>query len=155
MRELDFVCRRGRELVSLELDGQLSELEAAQLEAHLGQCAACRAFRADLVPISAALRSAPLEQPHRSIVLPRRRHALARAVPAAAAAAAVALAVGLSTILAPSGGTSGTRLRLPYPGAAAQGNAELRLLRQVRRGELVPLPPTNRAGGRLAPEARE
>ena len=34
-------CDRAREWVSLELDGELSELGAARLDAHLVRCAAC------------------------------------------------------------------------------------------------------------------
>lgn len=54
-----------RALLALQA-GRLSELEAAQVESHLGRCAACRALLVELdVPVSAALQSAA-EQAARS-----------------------------------------------------------------------------------------
>jgi predicted anti-sigma-YlaC factor YlaD len=145
-----FACRRVRELVSLQLDGELTELEEAQLTSHLGRCPECTDFRARLEPVTAALRTAPLEPLERLIQLPRRRQLLVRPLQVGAAAAAVAVAASLAVLLGPQR-TSGVSVNLPYPHAQAQGIAELRLLRQVRRARILtpPAPPKTKAGGHL------
>lgn len=89
---------RARESVSGRLDGELSELDRAWLDAHLRDCAECSAYAREAEAFTAALRAAPLEQPE-PIVLPRRtaqrgRRIVAVASTAAAAAAALA-AVGI------------------------------------------------------------
>ena len=82
-----------RAYVSLELDGELAELEHAILESHLEQCAACSAYRADVHAFTGELRSAALEPLERGLALPRVRSRVPlRALQAAAAAAAVAAA---------------------------------------------------------------
>jgi predicted anti-sigma-YlaC factor YlaD len=86
-------CTRARESISAQLDGELSELAAARLSAHLGECPACSAYARDLAAISSRLRRAPLERPSREIVLPR-RGGLPAFHGAAAVAAAVAIAAG-------------------------------------------------------------
>ena len=42
------VCARVREQVSLELDGELSQLEQRMLGAHLERCGACATYAADV-----------------------------------------------------------------------------------------------------------
>ena len=42
-------CEEALELMSLELDGLLEEPDRRRLEEHMGQCAACRDLRKDLV----------------------------------------------------------------------------------------------------------
>jgi anti-sigma factor RsiW len=54
------LCARARFWASLRVDGELSELEGALLDAHLGRCAACREYAAGVVGATAALRNAPL-----------------------------------------------------------------------------------------------
>jgi hypothetical protein len=54
------LCARARFWASLRVDGELSELECALLDAHLGRCADCRAYEAGISGATAALRSAPL-----------------------------------------------------------------------------------------------
>ena len=41
-------CESAREQLSRQLDHELSELDHARLDAHLEQCAACRAFAAEI-----------------------------------------------------------------------------------------------------------
>ena len=90
-----FPCDRARGQLSLTLDGELSPFEAAQLEAHLEQCASCRAYEAELGSITRLLRTTPLASPATPILMPRRRQALARRLQVGAAAAAFAvLALG-------------------------------------------------------------
>jgi len=93
------MCDRAREWASLRLDGELSELERALLDAHTRNCAACAEYVADVGALTVALRSAELERPPRPIVLPLRgSYAWAtRALQAGAATAAVlAITAGLS-----------------------------------------------------------
>ena len=87
------VCERGREWISLRLDGELSELAEKMLESHLARCAGCRAFEADAVTATRLIRSTPLEQLEQPLSLPRgRRLALSTRRVSAAAAGAAAVA---------------------------------------------------------------
>jgi anti-sigma factor RsiW len=54
------LCSRARFWASLRVDGELSELEGALLDAHLGRCADCRDYAAGVVGATAALRNTPL-----------------------------------------------------------------------------------------------
>lgn len=62
MDESGHLCERARFWASLRVDGELSELESALLDAHLARCAGCRELAAGFVASTAALRSAPLER---------------------------------------------------------------------------------------------
>jgi hypothetical protein len=57
------LCSRARFWASLRVDGELSELEGALLDAHLGRCAECRAYAEGIAGTTAALRGAALERP--------------------------------------------------------------------------------------------
>jgi anti-sigma factor RsiW len=92
------ICERAREWASLRLDGELSELERALLDAHTRRCGACAHYVEEIGAITASIRSAELEQP-RPVILPLRRSFAwaTRALQAGAAAAAVlAITAGLS-----------------------------------------------------------
>jgi anti-sigma factor RsiW len=94
------VCERGREWISLRLDGELSELAEKMLESHLARCAGCRAFEADAVAATGLIRSTPLEQLEQPLSLPRgRRLALSTRRVSAAAAGAAAVVLGLGAFL--------------------------------------------------------
>ena len=54
------LCARARFWASLRVDGELSELEGALLDAHLGRCADCQAYEAGVAGTTEALRSTPL-----------------------------------------------------------------------------------------------
>ena len=54
------LCARARFWASLRVDGELSELESALLDAHLGRCADCSAYATGVAGVTAALRNAPL-----------------------------------------------------------------------------------------------
>jgi len=88
-------CVRARADASARLDGELSELETALLEAHLERCAACRVYVTEVGTLAAQLRAAPLEQPALPAFVPRRRRPAPR-LHAAAAAVAVAVAAASS-----------------------------------------------------------
>ena len=85
-------CMLARESASVRLDGELSELEAARLDAHLRVCADCRAYAEEVGAIAGQLRAAALERPEQPFVLPRRRVFSGMRLQAAVAAAAVAVA---------------------------------------------------------------
>ena len=53
-------CDRARTWASLRLDGELSELERALLETHLGRCVDCRTAVDGIEGATQAIRSAPL-----------------------------------------------------------------------------------------------
>jgi anti-sigma factor RsiW len=89
-------CQRAREAVSVQLDGELSELGSARLSAHLRECDACTAYALEVAAIATRLRAAPLERPGVGIALPARRR---RAGLQIAAAAAVAVAAASSLAL--------------------------------------------------------
>jgi predicted anti-sigma-YlaC factor YlaD len=129
-------CERARELASLLLDGEVSELEEALLRTHRSRCADCEAFARGLTGLTGELRAAPLETPSRPFALPRRPRTALRGVQfAAAAAAAVAIVAGVSSMLTVLGPTAG-QTRSPQAVAAA-GNSDLKELRTLRRNELV------------------
>lgn len=82
-------CTRAREAASSRLDGELSELELAQLDMHLAGCLDCAEYAALITSTTAQLRAADLVQPEEPILVPRLRRRLTL-VPAAAAAAVIA-----------------------------------------------------------------
>ena len=111
-------CDRARAWVSLKLDGELSELEGFMLESHLARCEACRAFAADAVGFTTALRTAPLEPLERPVSLPAGRRSMRRAVQFGAAAALVATSVGLGSLF---GALGSGRAHAPSPPRLLQG----------------------------------
>jgi len=98
LRSSFHVCDSARELLSEQLDHGLPELDRVRLDAHLDECAACRAFSAQIQSVTTTLREAPLEEVRFRVSIPRRRFISVRALQAGAAAAAVALVAGLSAI---------------------------------------------------------
>jgi hypothetical protein len=62
MNESGHLCERARFWASLRLDGELSELEGALLDAHLARCAGCRAVADGFDASTLALRAAPFER---------------------------------------------------------------------------------------------
>ena len=95
-------CERAAELVSLELDGELSRFEHVLLARHLSRCATCAAYAADVTATTNALRSAPLEALPEPVSLPSvRRRLVPRVVWNVAATAAIA-AFGIWFATSPS-----------------------------------------------------
>jgi anti-sigma factor RsiW len=94
------LCDRSRHWASLRLDGELSELESALLEAHLGRCEACRAFAREAEGVAFALRSVAMERLEEPLVVALAPRApRVRTMQAAFAAALVLVAAGLGSVL--------------------------------------------------------
>jgi hypothetical protein len=83
---------------SLELDGQLSQVEQALQRAHVGCCAECAAFVLDVGGLTKEIRATPLSRPSRAGLSARRRSSGTRALRVGAVAAAVAIAAGLGSL---------------------------------------------------------
>jgi anti-sigma factor RsiW len=92
-------CERMRGYVSASVDGELSEVEQAMIEAHLAWCPACRAFAAGSAETARVLRESPLEELTFQFALPGRRRAVARKLQVVGVAAAIAVAVGVGSTL--------------------------------------------------------
>jgi anti-sigma factor RsiW len=139
-RERRSTCDQAGRLISLRLDDELSELEAAALERHLGRCAACSALATELGAIALSLRAAPLvayaplparaERSRRAVALPRPG---ARTFAAVASAAAAAIAI---LIFGSLGGGHQNRSALEFRSAGE----EVRFV-EVEQHRIEPLPP--------------
>jgi predicted anti-sigma-YlaC factor YlaD len=95
-------CERAAELVSLDLDGELSRFERVLLARHLSRCAGCADYSAQVTAATKALRSAPLEALPAPVALPSfRRRIFPRVAWNVAATAAIA-AFGIWFAVSPS-----------------------------------------------------
>lgn len=142
----DYACGRARELLSLQLDGELSELGCTRLAAHLGECASCRDFAHGAEATALALRASPLEQPSRQILLPQRRHATLRAVQVGAVAAVLLVATAIGTFATVGSKAPRTNLALSIRPTGGSEQAELAIFRTMRLQEIKPVP-VGLAGG--------
>jgi predicted anti-sigma-YlaC factor YlaD len=154
-------CERARQWASLELDGELSSFERALLDAHVGGCASCNEFRAEIGGLTTALRAAPQERFEGVVVSRARRRVRMRLAPAAAAMAVAA--VGLGSLVASSSLRSGSVDRLASagidvgPAAASAATAptdainlsssKARQTERSRTNALIPSPPGSLRGG--------
>jgi predicted anti-sigma-YlaC factor YlaD len=96
-------CSSTVQRLSLRVDGELSELGEARLEAHLRECAECRGIADRLEGATIALRAAPPEPVAIPFVLPRRPLAGAYALRSASAVAAVAAVFAVSVFVGLTG----------------------------------------------------
>jgi predicted anti-sigma-YlaC factor YlaD len=127
------LCERARAWSSLRTDGELSELESALLDAHLGRCDACRGFASGTEVVAGALRAARLERPLPLVLVPRRaRHAGLRALQVAAAVVVVVSAGIVAAVSGPSGHAAAAK---PISMVASVDSPDR--LRELRRPALV------------------
>ena len=127
------LCERARAWASLRTDGELSELESALLDAHLGRCEPCRTFAQGTETVAATLRSEGLVRPAPLVLVShqRRRNGV-RTLRLATAAAAI-VAVGIAGALSgPSGGASAAK---PVSMVASVDSPDR--LRELRRPGLI------------------
>jgi predicted anti-sigma-YlaC factor YlaD len=136
MRISEHACRRARELASLELDENLSQIEQARLAVHVRRCQPCREFRLGAHAISGALRAAPLEPIPRQVMLPYRRRMTLRVLQAGVAAALV-VATGVGAFL-PLHSHFRRQLGQPVVVRGGSDQSELRVLRNVRLQQIKP-----------------
>lgn len=115
-------CVSAREAASRRLDGELSELESARLDAHLRRCSACRELTEQSAAIVAQLRHAPLETPNVAVFAPRRRRPASMSRLQAAAAVLAVVAAGSSFAL---GQVVGSGSSAPAPTAAVTTPTDL------------------------------
>jgi anti-sigma factor RsiW len=136
-------CDRARAWASLRVDDELSQLESALLDAHLRECATCRAFAARIAASTAAVRKAGLQQlPHPVLVsVPRRRAHRGVAGAFVAAAMLAATAAGAVFGLHSLGGHPSA---LRPTAMVASSNESANVFRTLRRAQLIaqsrPLP---------------
>jgi anti-sigma factor RsiW len=93
------ICDRVRAQISLDLDGELSQLERRMLATHLDRCPACNAYQDEVATFTHALRAAPAERPERAFVLPRRRRLSLGSAQVGVAAMLAFAALGLASQL--------------------------------------------------------
>ena len=133
MHQKSHLCERARAWASLRTDGELSELESALLDAHLGRCDACRTFAARAEQVAGVLRTARLERPVPLVFAPRRvRHAGLRALQVAAAVVIVVSAGVVAAVSGPSGKPAAAK---PVSMVASVDSPDH--LRELRRPALV------------------
>src|SRR4051794_34149592 len=126
------LCARARFWASLRVDGELSELEGALLDAHLARCHDCSAYAAGVTGTTEAFRSAPLVAAAPIVIEPRARPG--RIVAGLVAATLVVLAAvvgGLVRENASSGGTTAVGARQVAIVSTVETPDQLRRLRRT------------------------
>jgi predicted anti-sigma-YlaC factor YlaD len=133
MQPKSHLCERARSWASLRADSELSELESALLDAHLGRCASCRTFARGTEEIAAALRSARLQRP--APILVQRQRAGHTGLRALQVAAAIAVVVTAGVIAAVSGPAQRADVAKPVSMVAGVDSPDR--LRELRRPALI------------------
>ena len=135
-------CDRMRGVISACLDGEVSEVERATLDAHRAACADCRAYSAGLAETARLLRATPLEELSFPIVLPSHRLRLARTMQLGAAAAAVVATVffGVTVGTSPNGGGLSSLSASAGNGPAAYLQSPEYELRMLQRASAAVIP---------------
>jgi predicted anti-sigma-YlaC factor YlaD len=151
VRRVHGECERARQWASTDVDGELSAFEGVLLNAHLGTCAECRAFRSTIGQFTGALRTAP-QEPFTGVHLRRVRRRAGR--PFASAAAALAfVAVGLGSVVASTHLGSGLQRPATAPAHAAalvsgtHDAVNQRTLRALQRLDIAGFGRSGRSGG--------
>jgi anti-sigma factor RsiW len=133
------LCARARFWASLRLDGELSELEGALLDAHLGRCEACRDVVDGFGAAVGLLRATPQEPAAPVVVgLPRSPRRLLGAVAVAAVLLLGVIAGGL--VRGDSSHHANTAPRVVAVVASAETPDQLRRLRRTTLLNMRKLP---------------
>jgi hypothetical protein len=138
-------CDRARQWSSLRVDGELSELEDVLLEQHLGGCADCCSFEADLHSAAQVLRTSPVEAPAFAFRMPARaavRFPASRRL----AVAGLAVALALGSLVGSTLNRPATLPKQPAP-QVSWLTRDLNELRQLPRQQLKPVAPQHGTGG--------
>jgi putative zinc finger protein len=135
-------CDRARAWVSLRLDGEISEIEDALLDAHLRRCASCREFEESVRGAVVVLRAQPLEQIDHAVVVAGRRRVPVRLGAVASVAAVAAAVVGVTTVVSTQAWkTPSAHSPAPLPAAITSDDQDLKQLRALRVIQLGGRPP--------------
>ena len=115
-------CERTTQWISLDLDGELSQLEQVALARHLSGCARCREVSNEVGAFTRVLREAPLLELEREIAYAAPRRARARVVRRAGFSLAFAglAAAAVFGGFALSGSSSGSGSALAFQSLAQQ-----------------------------------
>jgi anti-sigma factor RsiW len=135
------VCSRVREQVSLELDGELSQLEQRMLGTHLERCPRCAAYAADVRDATERIRNAPRAIMQRPVVVRRRQPLTTVRLQVGVAAAFALAALGLGTQLAstePQGSLARFEGQQTLNPPRRVFEQEQAILRVVRAGRTLP-----------------
>lgn len=135
------VCSRVREQVSLELDGELSQLEQRMLGTHLERCPRCAEYAADVRDVTERIRNAPRAVMQRPVVVRRRRPLTTVRLQVGVAAAFALAALGLGTQLAstePQGSLARFEGQPALNPPRSVFEQEQAILRVVRAGRTLP-----------------
>ena len=134
------LCARARFWASLRLDGELSELEGALLDAHLSRCPECTEYAACSEAAITQLRRAPLE-PAKPVVVqvdrPGRRAVAFVMAAALVGAAAILGALGDGSRSSPGSPVAGRSVAVV---ATVETPDQLRRLRRTTLLNTRPLP---------------
>src|SRR5437870_2345416 len=133
MKLVPLLCERARRWASLRVDRELSELESALLDNHLGRCRSCCAFARGIEDVAAALAAARLERPAPlALVLPARRRAGAWL--RSAAVSGLVVVAGVAALVVVGHGPAPPAIK---PIAMVQAIDTPNELRALRRAELI------------------
>ena len=133
---MELLCERARSWASLRVDRELSELESALLDDHLGRCRSCRAFARGIEVVASALAGARLERSAPlALVLPGRR--VARAWLQSAAASTLIVAAGVAALVGGVGGHGAPAPAPAKPVVMVQSGDSPNELRALRRVTLI------------------
>jgi hypothetical protein len=128
------LCSRARFWASLRVDGELSELESALLDAHLGHCASCSEIVGGFEDLTRRLRAEPLASPAPVVVA--RRAPSRRVLLTATCAAFVACAAVLGGLVR-GHASDNDAVRDPHVIAVVAGVDTPDQLRRLRRAGLL------------------
>src|SRR4051794_28528690 len=138
-------CDRWVRAISLRLDGESSELEAAALDRHLEGCARCSEIAEEHEALTRLLRGAPLVPLERHVVVTSPQRARRQLVRRSAAVCVVAAAFAGAGALAVFGGGG------PDNPSSALGFSSIGEQRQFVQAELIRLEPPTPYLPQLAP----